>query len=154
MPFETASKGHCYSLNWSDAIANTGCRQSIFLEQSLHPSNTRAFSYIHILRLENQAAHVMPRDYVWLSYQNLLLLYISTARSQPYGTMQRSNFSTSSWTLPQDVLQGCRVSWVQADCSVLSSTTRTKNVALTECSHKIMAVRHETKKLFGVKNAK
>lgn len=74
MPLETASKGHCYSVNWSDAIADIGCRQLIFLEQSLHPSTARAFSYVHILRLENQAAHGMPRDYTWLSYQNLLLL--------------------------------------------------------------------------------
>jgi len=135
MPLETASKGHYYSLNWSEAIADIGRRQSIFLEQSLHPSTARAFSYIHILRFENQAAHGMPRDYTWLSYQNLLLLYVSTAHSQPYGTMQGTNFSSSSWTRPLDVLNGCQASWVQADCSVLSSTARTKNVVLPECSY-------------------
>ena len=35
-------------------------------------------------------------------------------RSQSYGSAQRTNFSRCTYTLPQEVVEGCRISWVQA----------------------------------------
>lgn len=46
---------------------------------------------------------------------------IHRVRSQSYGTAQRADFSCTSWTGPQEILEGCQVSWLQAvmECLLL-----------------------------------
>jgi hypothetical protein len=112
--------------------ADTRFRLFLSSHEISHVCSTRCqliMSLFYVIFVNKLPAHyrdaIVLRLLMWLCGKMTMAKFDwgRGLRSQTYGSAQRTTFSRCTYTLPQEVVEGCRVRWIQAvvECRALCS---------------------------------